>query len=60
VIKTIAIAVAVFAIAAVGGVLHYTDAEPVVVFVVTGIALGGVAWTIGSRRSPSGRGSARP
>ena len=46
-IRTVAIAVAVFAIAAAGGVLHYTDADPVVVFLVSGIALGGVAWTIG-------------
>ena len=46
-IRTVVIAAAVFAIAAAGGVLHYTDADPVVVFVVTGIALGGVAWTIG-------------
>jgi Ca2+:H+ antiporter len=47
VIRTVVIAAAVLAIAAAGGVLHYTDADPVVVFVVTGIALGGVAWTIG-------------
>ena len=46
-IRTVAIAAAVFAIAAAGGVLHYTDADPVVVFLVTGVALGGVAWTIG-------------
>ena len=46
-IRTVVIAAAVFAIAVAGGVLHYTDADPVVVFVVTGIALGGVAWTIG-------------
>jgi len=47
VIRTVVIAAAVFAIAVAGGVLHYKDADPVVVFVVTGIALGGVAWTIG-------------
>ena len=58
-IRTVVIAAAVFAIAAAGGVLHYTDADPVVVFVVTGIALGGVAWTSGSRPSPSVRASAR-
>jgi Ca2+:H+ antiporter len=47
VIRTIGIAGSVFAVAVIGGVLHYADADPVVVFVVTGIALGGVAWTIG-------------
>jgi Ca2+:H+ antiporter len=47
VIRTGLIAAAVFAVALVGGVLHFTDADPVVVFVVTGIALGGVAWVIG-------------
>ncbi len=46
-IRTVAVAVGVFVVAAVGGVLHYTDADPVAVFVVTGAALGGVAWTIG-------------
>ena len=46
-IRTVAIAAAVFAIAAAGGVLHYTEADPVGVFLVTGIALGGVAWIIG-------------
>ena len=29
------------------GVLHYTDAPPVAVFVLSGAALGGVAWAIG-------------
>ena len=29
------------------GVLHYADVSPVVVFVVSGLALGGVAWAIG-------------
>jgi Ca2+:H+ antiporter len=47
VIKTLAISAAVLAVAVVGGVLHFADAEPVVTFVVCGIALGGVAWTIG-------------
>ena len=46
-IKTLAISAAVLAVAVVGGVLHFADAEPVVTFVVCGIALGGVAWTIG-------------
>jgi Ca2+:H+ antiporter len=46
-IKTLAISAVVLAVAIVGGVLHFTDADPVVTFVVCGIALGGVAWTIG-------------
>jgi len=41
------IAAAIFAVAVAGGVLHFTDAEPVATFVVTGAALGGVAWAIG-------------
>jgi Ca2+:H+ antiporter len=31
----------------IAGALHYAHASPVVVFVVSGIALGGVAWAIG-------------
>ena len=46
-IKTLTISAVVLAVAIVGGILHFTDAEPVVTFVVCGIALGGVAWTIG-------------
>ena len=46
-IKTLAISAVVLAVAIVGGVLHFTDADPVVTFVVCGVALGGVAWTIG-------------
>jgi len=46
-VKTLAISAVVLAVAIVGGVLHFTDADPVVTFVVCGIALGGVAWTIG-------------
>ena len=38
---------AIFAVVILAGVLHFTDADPVVTFVVCGIALGGVAWTIG-------------
>jgi Ca2+:H+ antiporter len=45
--RTAIIASAVFAVAVVAGVLHYADASPVVVFVVSGAALGGVAWAIG-------------
>ena len=37
----------VFAIVVLAGVLHYTDAPPVAVFVLSGAALGGVAWAIG-------------
>jgi Ca2+:H+ antiporter len=37
----------IFAFAAVAGVLHYADAEPVAVFLVSAAALGGLAWVIG-------------
>jgi Ca2+:H+ antiporter len=47
VIRTALTAAAVLGVAVVGGVLHFVDADPVVVFVVTGVALGGVAWVIG-------------
>jgi len=47
VIKTLAISAAVLAVVVVGGILHFADADPVVTFIVCGIALGGVAWTIG-------------
>src|SRR6188768_1820504 len=46
-IKTLAITAVVLAVAVVGGALHYAGADPVVTFLVTGAALGGVAWTIG-------------
>ena len=46
-IKTLAISAVVLAVAVVAGILHFADADPVVTFVVCGIALGGVAWTIG-------------
>ena len=45
--RTLAVSAAVFALAIVGGVLHYTHADPVATFVVCGAALGGVAWAIG-------------
>jgi Ca2+:H+ antiporter len=45
--RTGIIAAAVFALVVVAGVLHYTDAPPVAVFVLSGVALGGVAWAIG-------------
>ncbi len=41
------IAAAVFGLAIAGGVLHYAGVDPVVTFVVTGVALGGIAWIIG-------------
>jgi Ca2+:H+ antiporter len=46
-LRTYAVAAAVFGLVVVGGVLHFADVEPVVVFVVTGAALGGLAWLIG-------------
>ena len=45
--RTWAIAGGVFALVVVGGALHYADADPVVVFVVTGLGLAGLAWVIG-------------
>ena len=45
--RTYVIAAAILAVAITGGVLHFSDADPVVTFVVTGAALGGVAWAIG-------------
>jgi len=40
-------AAGVLALAALAGVLHFLEAEPVAVFVVSGAALGGVAWAVG-------------
>lgn len=45
--RTGIITAAVFALVVVAGVLHYADASPVAVFVLSGAALGGVAWAIG-------------
>ena len=45
--RTYAIAAGILAVAVAGAILHFTDAEPVVTFAVTGAALGGVAWMIG-------------
>jgi Ca2+:H+ antiporter len=45
--RTAAISVAVLAVVVLAGVLHYAGVSPVVVFVVSGAALGGVAWAIG-------------
>jgi Ca2+:H+ antiporter len=47
VIRTAIGSAIVLAFVIVGGVLHFLGASPVATFVVTGIALGGVAWTIG-------------
>ncbi len=41
-------ATGVLALALVAGALHYLEAEPVAVFVVSGAALGGVAWAVGA------------
>ena len=38
---------AIFGLTAVAGVLHYTDAKPVVVFIVAAVALAGLAWAVG-------------
>ena len=45
--RTAIIAAAVFLLVIVAGILHYAGVSPVVVFVVSGAALGGVAWAIG-------------
>ena len=44
--RTAIILTAVVALAVLTGILHFADAEPVVVFVVAAIALGGLAWAI--------------
>jgi Ca2+:H+ antiporter len=36
-----------FAASIVAGILHYADVKPVVVFVVAGLALAGLAWVVG-------------
>src|SRR3954452_23436394 len=48
------ISVGVFALVVLAGFLHYTDAPPVAVFVISGAALGGVAWAIGIATEPVG------
>jgi Ca2+:H+ antiporter len=45
--RTAIASAAVFAVVVIAGALHYAHAAPVVVFVISGIALGGVAWAIG-------------
>jgi len=44
--RTALILAAVGALAALAGVLHFADAEPVAIFVVAAVALGGLAWAI--------------
>jgi Ca2+:H+ antiporter len=44
--RTSFILAAVLALAVLTGILHFADVEPVVVFVVAAIALGGLAWAI--------------
>ncbi len=45
--RTAVASAGIFALVVAGGILHFTDAPAVATFVVTGAALGGVAWTIG-------------
>jgi len=45
--RTLAVCAAVAAVCAIAGALHYSDASPTAVFVVSGGALGGLAWLIG-------------
>src|SRR5215831_8771154 len=44
--RNASILAAIAALAVVTGVLHFADAEPVVVFTVAAVALGGLAWAI--------------
>jgi Ca2+:H+ antiporter len=44
--RTAIILTAVGALALLTGILHFADADPVVVFVIAAIALGGLAWAI--------------
>src|SRR5215468_10214012 len=44
--RTSIILAAVMALAVVTGFLHFADVEPVVVFIVAAVALGGLAWAI--------------
>jgi len=45
--RTLAVCAAVAAVCAIAGALHYSDVSPTAVFVVSGAALGGLAWLIG-------------
>src|SRR3954466_7956589 len=44
--RNASILAAIAALAVVTGILHFANAEPVVVFVVAAVALGGLAWAI--------------
>ena len=46
--RALVVAAGVFALVAGSGVLHYAGTSPTVVFVLSGAALGGLAWTIGT------------
>jgi Ca2+:H+ antiporter len=46
--RTLAVCAAVAAVCAIAGALHYADVSPTAVFVVSGAALGGLAWLIGT------------
>jgi Ca2+:H+ antiporter len=45
--RTLVVCAAVVAVCAVAGALHYAGVSPTAVFVVSGLALGGLAWLIG-------------
>lgn len=45
--RTLIVVAAVVAVCAVAGALHYAGASPTAVFIVSGAALGGLAWLIG-------------
>jgi Ca2+:H+ antiporter len=45
--RTLVVCAAVAAVCAIAGALHYADVSPTAVFVVSGLALGGLAWLIG-------------
>ena len=47
-IRIVLLAAAVATVSAIGGALHYAGSSPTVVFVLTGAALGGLAWIIGT------------
>ncbi len=62
-IQTTGLLLGVLAVCVVSGVLHYTGAEPVAVFVVAAAALAGLAWviavateTVGDRFGPAATG----
>jgi Ca2+:H+ antiporter len=61
--RTLAVLAGVLGVTVVAGALHYADADPVAVFVVSGAALAGLAWviavateTVGDRFGPAATG----